>query len=225
MNFPHHKQPDSPPDFMDLINPQFTPSTSVMPPGPSGGAASSSALGSSGTVGEKVVLEQRFPPAEKLAPLSTPQQNSSATPSPEKPKLTAAEIQRMRINAASEYYRKLREEANNSSDSRTNSDSSGNLGPPPPLIPNNNQISPPKGRSQQPQHSAITTTPIVSPISGTSHQIVVQQQPTQVVNKPNIDLGEVVRSTIINGVTKSFSQVIKEMNHFAFQKFNFFDKY
>ena len=209
MNFPqHHKQPDSPPDFMDLINPQFTPSTSVMPPGPSGGVvATSSALGSSGIVGEKVVLEQR-------APLSTPTQQTSNTPSPEKPKLTAAEIQRMRINAASEYYRKLREGANNSSDNRTNSDSSGSLGPPPPLIPNNNQISPPKSR---PQQGAVTTTPIVSPISGTSHQIVVQQQPTQVVNKPNIDLGEVVRSTIINGVTKSFSQVIKEMNHFSFQ--------
>ena len=209
MNFPqHHKQPDSPPDFMDLINPQFTPSTSVMPPGSSGSVvATSSALGSSGIVGEKVVLEQR-------APLSTPTQQTSNTPSPEKPKLTAAEIQRMRINAASEYYRKLREGANNSSDNRTNSDSSGNLGPPPPLIPNNNQISPPK----QPQISTVTTSPIVSPISGTSHQIVVQQQPTQVVNKPNIDLGEVVRSTIINGVTKSFSQVIKEMNHFSFLK-------
>ena len=219
MNFPHHKQPDSPPDFMDLINPQFTPSTSVMPPGPSGSVvATSSALGSSGIVGEKVVLEQR-------APLSTPTQQTSNTPSPEKPKLTAAEIQRMRINAASEYYRKLREGANNSSDNRTNSDSSGNLGPPPPLIPNNNQISPPKSRPQQPQISTVTTTPIVSPISGTSHQIVVQQQPTQVVNKPNIDLGEVVRSTIINGVTKSFSQVIKEMNDFAFQKFSFFDKF
>ena len=219
MNFPHHKQPDSPPDFMDLINPQFTPSTSVMPPGPSGSVvATSSALGSSGIVGEKVVLEQR-------APLSTPTQQTSNTPSPEKPKLTAAEIQRMRINAASEYYRKLREGANNSSDNRTNSDSSGNLGPPPPLIPNNNQISPPKGRPQQPQISTVTTSPIVSPISGTSHQIVVQQQPTQVVNKPNIDLGEVVRSTIINGVTKSFSQVIKEMNDFAFQKFSFFDKF
>ena len=215
MNFPHHKQPDSPPDFMDLINPQFTPSTSVMPPGSSGSVvATSSALGSSGIVGEKVVLEQR-------APLSTPTQQTSNTPSPEKPKLTAAEIQRMRINAASEYYRKLREGANNSSDNRTNSDSSGNLGPPPPLIPNNNQISPPK----QPQISTVTTSPIVSPISGTSHQIVVQQQPTQVVNKPNIDLGEVVRSTIINGVTKSFSQVIKEMNDFAFQKFSFFDKF
>ena len=218
MNFPqHHKQPDSPPDFMDLINPQFTPSTSVMPPGPSGGVvATSSALGSSGIVGEKVVLEQR-------APLSTPQQTSN-TPSPEKPKLTAAEIQRMRINAASEYYRKLREGANNSSDNRTNSDSGGNLGPPPPLIPNNNQISPPKSRPQQPQISTVTTTPIVSPISGTSHQIVVQQQPTQVVNKPNIDLGEVVRSTIINGVTKSFSQVIKEMNVLGFQKFKIFDQ-
>ena len=209
MNFPHHKQPDSPPDFMDLINPQFTPSTSVMPPGPSGGAASSSALGSSGIVGEKVVLEQRLSPTEKLAPQhSTPQQNPPSTPSPEKPKLTAAEKQRMRINAASEYYRKLREGANSSSDNRTNSDSGGNLGPPPPLIPNNNQISPPKSRPQQPQISTVTTSPIVSPISGTSHQIVVQQQPTQVVNKPNIDLGEVVRSTIINGVTKSFSQVM-----------------
>ena len=40
----------------------------------------------------------------------------------EETKLTSAEIQRRKINAASEYYRKLRENS---------------LGPPPPLVPNN----------------------------------------------------------------------------------------
>ena len=36
----------------------------------------------------------------------------------------------------------------------------------------------------------------------------IQQSLPVIISKPNIDLGEVVRSTIINGVTKQFSQVL-----------------
>lgn len=100
---------------------------------------------------KSVVLEQRI---SSDSPMESPNQ-----------KLSPAEIQRKRINAASEYYRKLRE---------GNSDK--NLGPPPPLIP-----------------------------TGPSQAVLnlnCQQQ-----TKPNIDLGAIVRSTIINGVTKTFTQV------------------
>ena len=93
-------------------------------------------------------------------------------------KLSPAEIQRRKINAASEYYRKLRENS---------------IGPPPPLIPNSEV----KAGNSQLQSS-----------SGSGQQIGSQYETSQQeLVKPNIDLGAVVRSTIINGVTKAFSQV------------------
>ena len=93
----------------------------------------------------------------------------------DEPKLSPAELQRRKINAASEYYRKLRENS---------------IGPPPPLISNSEVKA---GNSQLPSGS------------GAQQQFELASQ--QELVKPNIDLGAVVRSTIINGVTKAFSQV------------------
>ena len=111
----------------------------------------------------------------------------------EKQKLSAAELQRRKINAASEYYRKLRENS---------------LGPPPPLVPNNEVKS-------SNSSTAATGTTTTHASAGNSQLQASQQQSQQGPNleqlKPNIDLGAVVRSTIINtakGVTKVFSQVI-----------------
>ena len=111
----------------------------------------------------------------------------------EKQKLSAAELQRRKINAASEYYRKLRENS---------------LGPPPPLVPNNEVKS-------SNASTAATGTTTTHASAGNSQLQASQQQSQQGPNleqlKPNIDLGAVVRSTIINtakGVTKVFSQVI-----------------
>ena len=105
------------------------------------------------------------------------------------------------------------------------------IGPPPPLIPN--------ASAQQQLTTAVITAPLAGfepvPIIATSElnssatfsqplgtnyaqltldgsviETQVQHVQLQVQAKPNIDLGEVVRSTIINGVTKTFTQVNKK---------------
>ena len=129
-------------------------------------------------------------------------QQLSSPKTPTKEKLSAAEIQRRKINAASEYFRKLREEANKNN---TASD--------------NNTMSPKKPETPPVQQPSPRTSPVVT-VAGAPAQMLgpppplipndnsprIQSLPVM-INKPNIDLGEVVRSTIINGVTKQFSQV------------------
>lgn len=132
-------------------------------------------------INNKVVLERR-PPDPPEPP-----------PQAEK-KLTMAEIQRMKINAASEAYRKLREGSNNEPQKATTE-----IGPPPPLIPTNSQQP-----FQQPPMPMQQSQPRM-----TQFQLGPQHA---ALPKPNIDLGAVVRSTIINGVTKTFSQVDRSIS-------------
>ena len=135
-------------------------------------------------VHSKVTVLEKRPPDPPL-----PTQNEK--------KLTMAEIQRMKINAASEAYRKLRESGNNDQVATTE------IGPPPPLIPTNSQPfqQPPMPMQQPPQ-------PRMAQFQlGQPHATHLQQAAAAPPPKPNIDLGAVVRSTIINGVTKTFSQV------------------
>ncbi len=171
------------PDLMDLIAPQDQPQEEH--PVQNNNA-------------KKVVLEQR------TQSVQGPQQAQQAQAQAQQaqvaePKLSPAEIQRRRINAASEYYRKLRENNGNK-----------DLGPPPgppPLIPTTSaQLQ----QAQQPSR-VTTSSASSSPSAGSMNsfpQLSLDSNP-QVAAKPNIDLGAIVRSTIINGVTKTFTQVSK----------------
>ena len=126
-----------------------------------------------------------------------------------KEKLSSAEIQRRKINAASEYYRKLREEANKNSNQNTSSDNTMS-----PTKPETPPMQPPPRTPPAPTAAATVVTIAAAPaqvlgpppplIPNDSNRISLPV----IISKPNIDLGEVVRSTIINGVTKQFSQVL-----------------
>ena len=198
-------------------------------------------------------------------------QQVETPPQPERPKspekkLSPAEIQRRKINAASEYFKKLRENAaaNAGAGAPEKSDAksvpskqvpmtlgpdgrsvpagsaplgpppgSSTLGPPPPLIPTTfaAQKSMPElvvtTNSDNSTTVAFTTTSTQQQtfnqqnyaqltLDGSTNQTIrptlvgqtvqMQTSPTSPA-KPNIDLGAIVRSTIINGVTKVFTQV------------------
>lgn len=125
----------------------------------------------------------------------------------------------MKINAASEYYRKLRQGGEKVE---------ANPGPPPPLIPTTsvqiamaNRAAPPTVVTSVMNNTmVVNAAQVAAPMPATTNgygqlslQTGGQQFPSNVVigqsavNKPNIDLGAIVRSTIINGVTKTFTQV------------------
>ena len=99
-------------------------------------------------------------------------------------------------------------------------------GPPPPLIPTTAATSAQqvalKPQQQQPQpqqplmsynvqvagNSQLTSPPpLIASENYAQLSLECQQRIQQQPTKPNIDLGAVVRSTIINGVTKAFTQV------------------
>ena len=181
--------------------------------------------------------------------------------------MSPAEIQRRKINAASEYFKKLRENAaanagaagapeKNDAKSVPSKQvpmtlgpdgrsvpagsaplgpppGSTPLGPPPPLIPTTfaAQKSMPElvvtTNSDNSTTVAFTTTSTQQQtfnqqnyaqltLDGSTNQTIrptlvgqtvqMQTSPTSPA-KPNIDLGAIVRSTIINGVTKVFTQV------------------
>jgi hypothetical protein len=237
---------ESLPDIMDLISPmEQVPVVQVQP--------SSSSSSSSSEPQRKVVLEKRAGVAAAAAATVIQQKQVEET-NVNKKAITSAELNRMRINAASEYYRKLREgppPATTTQESTPahaetppvvavpNSSSSSGvpIGPPPPLIPTTNcyKIS---QQQQQPETSYAYYSPTAtagvlqagnSQLSSSAPVPVAQAQQapnythltlspppstegqqsrqTQQPQKPNIDLGALVRSTIINGVTKVFSQV------------------
>ena len=135
-------------------------------------------------------------------------QQLSSPKIPTKEKLSAAEIQRRKINAASEYFRKLREEANKNNTASDNNTMSPKKPETPPV------------QQPSPRTPPVPVTATVVTVAGAPAQMLgpppplipndnsprIQSLPVM-INKPNIDLGEVVRSTIINGVTKQFSQV------------------